>query len=169
MTGYLLDTNVVSASMVAQHPFHMLVENRLRQLQGPIFISVVVLGEIYFGLNNKNFPVPCSVEKDIRKNLIAVEILPITRHIAHAYGQIRQDLFQKYASRDLRGHAKQKLPELLVDAVTGASLGIQENDLWFVATALSHGLTVLTLDKAGGMKRIVAIAEAHGLRADILE
>lgn len=43
MAGYLLDTNVVSASMVAHHAFHALVENRLQSLQGPIFVSVVVL------------------------------------------------------------------------------------------------------------------------------
>ena len=67
-------------------------------------------------------------------------ILPISRHTAEPYGQIRSALFAQYSPRDSRGRIQKKWPEDLVDLTTSKALGIQENDLWIVSVAVGYDL-----------------------------
>jgi predicted nucleic acid-binding protein len=75
--------------------------------------------------------------------------LPIDRHVSDAYGELRSSLFEKYIRK-----GKNKRPEQLTDPVTATEIGIDENDLWIVAQAVTHNLTLVTNDK---MRRIFSV------------
>ena len=74
-------------------------------------------------------------------------------HTAKTYGELRARLFDKYAEKNKR--TTKRRPEQLIDPVTSLELGIQENDLWIAAQAISRNLTLVTND---AIKRICNIA-----------
>ena len=76
-------------------------------------------------------------------------ILPIDRHVSDVYGELRVALFERYIRK-----GKNKRPEQLIDPVTATEIGIDENDLWIVAQAITHNLTLVTNDK---MHRIFTV------------
>ena len=48
--------------------------------------------------------------------------------------------------------------EDLVEPTTGKELGIDENDLWIVSTAVEYNLVFITQDQKGSMRRIIEAA-----------
>ena len=80
-------------------------------------------------------------------------LVPIDKHSANTYGELRARLFEKYAPNNKK--RKGLRPEQLIDPVTSLELGIQENDLWIAAQAISRNLTLVTND---AMNRIRDIA-----------
>jgi len=48
--------------------------------------------------------------------------------------------------------------EDLIEPTTGRELGIDENDLWIVSTAVECNLVFITRDQKGSMKRIIEAA-----------
>jgi tRNA(fMet)-specific endonuclease VapC len=82
--------------------------------------------------------------------------LTIDRHTGKLYGELRGELFRRYGTRDSRGRPKEKRPQDLIDRTTSRELGIQENDLWIVSTAVQYNLRFVTGDK---MERILAAAK----------
>jgi predicted nucleic acid-binding protein len=61
------------------------------------------------------------------------------------YGMLRARLFENYTPNNKK--RKGLRPEQLIDPVTSLELGIQENDLWIAAQAMSQNLTLVTNDK----------------------
>lgn len=91
--------------------------------EGSFFTSVIVEGEVLFGIERlprgrrrKN------LTQAFRQVLNGIrEILPITREIGSLYSKVKSELW-----------------------VQGKPMG--ENDLWLAATAVTHGLILVTED-----------------------
>ena len=160
--GFLLDTMIASAAWDEGHAQHHNVRARLGALGvAPVFISVVTFAEIEYGL--KVSPLAdVSRQSIVRANMNAYELRIIDHNAGDSYSEIRAAIFRKYSPADARGRLTSKRPESLVDRTTGLALGIQENDLWIVATAITYNLIFVTSDHKGGMSRI--IAEANYLK-----
>lgn len=83
------------------------------------FVNVVVLGELYFGAS-KSKHVDRNVER-IEEFAGSVSVLGCEHETSRRYGALK---------RDLERHGRL----------------IPENDIWIAATALQHGLTLVTRD-----------------------
>src|ERR1700676_2431920 len=108
----LLDTNAVSDLMRD----HAQVKVRMATHADPITTSVVVVGEIRYGLDR----LPAGkkrtdLEARAQHILMALRIEPITQPIAEVYG-----------------HLKASLESL--------GLNLDDNDLWIAATAIALGI-----------------------------
>jgi len=119
-----------------------------------IYLSAVTLGELQYG-----FDVLSQHEKQELGNVIEFvhgqgpTIVDINRHVAREYGRIRAKLFEQFAPNDKK--RKGLRPEQLCDPVTSLELGIQENDLWIVAQAITYGLILVTNDKLNQIREVV--------------
>ncbi len=119
MPAALLDTNAVS-DLMRDHPR---VKARIGNHADPIGTSVVVVGEIRYGLNR----LPAGKKRnDLQARavtiLTALRIEPVTEQVADAYGGLK-------ASLESQG------------------LNLDDNDLWIAATALTHGNLLVTRDQ----------------------
>ncbi len=119
MPAALLDTNAISDLMRG----HALILARIGQHTDPITTSVVVAGEIRYGLTrlpigNKR----TDLETRALRVLANVRIEPITEPIADTYGRLRG----------------------LLDA---QGLSLDDNDLWIAASALRLGSLLVTRDQ----------------------
>ena len=88
--------------------------------------------------------------------MASFNVLEITRYTARTYAEARANLFRKYSPRDRRGRLTAKYVEDLVERTTGKELGIQENDLWIVSTAVEQNLIFVTRDR---MQRVIDAAQ----------
>jgi len=162
MTDYLLDTNIVSPLCATTHKSHTLFKAQVQSLApSHIFVSEVTRAEVEFGIGVYALAPPNAMA--LRNALTSFQFLSIDYDVAAVYGALRAALFNKYAPRK----ARQRLPryvETLVDGSTGMSMGIQENDLWIVATALAHNLGLVTADRGGGMQKVMMEAATLGLK-----
>jgi predicted nucleic acid-binding protein len=119
MPAALLDTNAVS-DLMRDHPQ---VKARIATHADPIATSVVVVGEIGYGLGR----LPpgkkrTDLEARAQKILAALRIEPVTEQIAKAYGRLK-------ASLESQG------------------LNLDDNDLWIAATVITQGDLVVTRDQ----------------------
>jgi predicted nucleic acid-binding protein len=119
MPGALLYTNAVSDLMRDQPQ----IKVRVAQHGGPLVTSVMVQGEIRYGLQR----LPAGKKRadlEARAQLIlsALTVEPITQAMAEAYGRHKAQL----------------------DA-QGVNLG--DNDLWIASAALSLGMILVTRDQ----------------------
>jgi tRNA(fMet)-specific endonuclease VapC len=119
MPGALLDTNAVS-DLMRDHPK---VKARVGSHLDPVATSVMVVGEIRYGLNrlptgNKRR----NLEARAQSILALLTIESVTEPIANAYGHLK-------ASLESQG------------------LTLDDNDLWIAATALTLGYLVVSRDK----------------------
>lgn len=116
MTDTLLDTSAYSALMRG----HPLVRQGLREA-ADVCMSVVVLGELRAGFRKGKRP--AENEERLRRFLDEprVRVLPVDEGTSLRYAMIRVDL-------ERRGRA------------------LSLNDIWIAATALQHGLRILTTD-----------------------
>ena len=118
MPAALLDTNAVS-DLMRDHP---LVTARVANHPDPVITTVVVVGEIRFGLNR----LPpgkkrADLEARARRAFSKMPIEPVTGAIAERYGELEAVL-------EARG------------------LNLADNDLWIAATALTLNHTLVTRD-----------------------
>lgn len=112
---YLLDTNAV-IDLFAQNAE---LTAKLEAAEA-IFLSTVVLGEMYFGAEKSHRV----AENHARLESFAAEctVLAPDMAVAREYGRVKESLKS-------RGRP------------------IPENDVWIAATALAHGLAVLSRDQ----------------------
>ena len=146
METYLFDTNIWSQWFRAE----TCVANKIAQLDKTtkVFLSSVVWGEVIYGAKaNKSFDFRSYSEFIHHRS--EPMILPIDGHVSDVYGELRVALFERYIRK-----GKDKRPEQLIDPVTATEIGIDENDLWIVAQAITHNLTLVTNDK---MHRIFTV------------
>ncbi|MBN8596950.1 MAG: type II toxin-antitoxin system VapC family toxin [Planctomycetes bacterium] len=171
MRDFLLDTQTIRYwhdSVCSQHAAVTANVAALRTLAVPLvvkprlLVSVVTLGEIEFGHRVALAPNPAAQTaymKFVREEL--PEPFEVSSDAAAAYGELRAQLFNKYAPGDNR--KPKLLPEQLVDPATAKDLGIQENDLWIAAQAMAHAMVLVTNDR---MTRIREVA--LGLKMPLL-
>ncbi len=115
----LFDTNAVS-DLMRDHPQ---LKHRIGRHQGTIATSVVVLGEIRFGLER----MPAGKKRqDLESRsvtiLSAIPTETVSPSIAQAYGQLKASL-------------------------EGQGLNLDDNDLWIAATAIAQGMILVTRDR----------------------
>lgn len=146
METYLFDTNIWSKWFKAES----CVTNKIAQIDktSKVFLSSIVWGEAIYGAKaNESFDFE-SYSEFIHHRSEPI-ILPIDKHVSYIYGVLRASLFEKYIRK-----GKNKRPEQLIDPVTATEIGIDENDLWIVAQAITRNLTLVTNDK---MRRIFTV------------
>jgi predicted nucleic acid-binding protein len=149
MRAFLLDTNIWTYwfDPKTDSKLHANIQERLKSLPSfaRLSISVISWGEIDYGYN-VNRKKEQSREVEFRKFIsgVAPWLVPINRHTAKTYGELRARLFDKYAEKNKR--TKKRRPEQLIDPVTSLELKIQENDLWIAAQAISRNLMLVTND-----------------------
>lgn len=158
--GYLLDTNVASAAFDKGNPAYDVIRKQLEQLddtRGIVFICTISAGEVKYGLK-----VAPSIDADrqllVQDAMAQYECLDVNHHTSESYSEIRANLFKKYSPKDRRNRLVRKHVEELIESTTGKELGIDENDLWIVSTAVEYNLVFVTRDQQEGMKRIVEAA-----------
>jgi tRNA(fMet)-specific endonuclease VapC len=157
MNGYLLDTNAASILWDAWHSYHKGIKAFLQNIsQSPIWISVVVLAEIEYGL--KIAPrLDTNRQNDVRKEMAKfLLVLDLDKHTVASYSDLRAELFKKYSPKDRKGRLTAKRPEDLIDRTTAKELGVQENDIWIAAQAIQYDLILVTEDY---MQRLVKVSE----------
>ena len=153
----LLDTPLASAILDARSSRHTITRERLDTLDAYIYLPAIALAEIEYGLAIS--PQIDETRHALVRNAMAMfTVMDVDRHTAPIYGQVKADLFMKYAPRAVRRSIRTKYVEDLCDLVSGKELGIQENDLWIVSIAIQYNLLLLTSDSAGGMRRVVETA-----------
>jgi tRNA(fMet)-specific endonuclease VapC len=153
--GYLLDTNVISYWWDEGRPENASVVAHVQLLEAgtPLFVSAVSLGEIEFGhrvVSPAALPVQVQYMEFVQARLPYV--LEVRKSTANPYGALRAALFERFAPVPKR---KALRPEQLVDPISAAQLGIQENDVWIAAQAIEHNLVLVTNDK---MSRLLEAA-----------
>jgi tRNA(fMet)-specific endonuclease VapC len=122
MLLYLLDTNAVSDLM---HDYSI-VQSRAAACQGTLQTSVIVRGEIEFGLL-RLAPGARRSRLEAKAALLfgLIPITPVTVDAALEYARIRQ-------------------------AVQSAGTNLSDNDLWIAATAMATAAILVTRDQDFG-------------------
>ena len=155
MRGYLLDTNILDYWHDPNSPAHEAVIRRLYSLDpaAPLRIPAVAWGEIEYGHRCVS-PSDTAIQAEFRRFLEThlPRALDVHKTTAIYYGQLRARLFDKFAPK---GNKKGLRPEQLVDPLTAAELGIQENDLWIAAQAMEHNLVLVTHDRMTRIREVV--------------
>jgi len=150
MRDYLIDTNIWEYWFnPKQKPFHSNVLNsveKVKREENRLWISVITWGEIEYGYGSMKEK-ERSLETEFRQfvNDQSPVVFDIDKHVTKAYGEIRAKLFERYGPEEKKRKGKQ--PEQLIDPVTATELGVQENDLWITAQALTKDLILVTNDK----------------------
>ncbi len=163
MRTFLLDTCIWSYWFDA-YRYPQENANIRKQLQKltPDFklgISIITWGEVAFGQKVATTRELIQAEYFQFIKTKGPKTFDIDMHTANIYGELRSLLFDKYAPKDKR--KKNLRPEQLVDPITSLELGIQENDLWIAAQAITRNLTLITNDK------LIRIREVAGDDLDV--
>lgn len=170
MRDFLIDTNIweywFNPKREPQHSNVLKCVGELKQQfengKNPfrVWISSVTWGEIEFGYQWQKKK-DGSLETQFRQFIsdIAPIEFQIDKHVAREYGRIRAVLFEKFGPKDKKIDGRR--PEQLIDPVTSLELGIQENDLWITAQAVTFNLTLVTNDKRMARIREVAGEELY--------
>ena len=154
MAVYLLDTCVWASWFDPKKKGHDSIIARSNKLlpSDILYISIITWGEIEYGHRaespDSNSPIQTSYIDFIeakRPKLYSVDI-----HVAKAYGKLRAALFEKCPPKV----KKHKRPEQCIDPVTSQELGIQENDLWITAQAMTRNLVLVTNDKFNRIQEV---------------
>lgn len=120
MPAALLDTNAVS-DLMRDDPN---VKRRISSHADPIVTSVVVVGEIRYGLDRLPMGKKrTDLETRAQTSLAAIRIEPVTAQIAQAYGSLKA-------------------------ALESQGLTLDDNDIWIAATAMTHGDLFVKRDQA---------------------
>jgi tRNA(fMet)-specific endonuclease VapC len=163
MADYLLDTNILKYWYDPRCAEHTNVLARIKSTRTPapesgyvsrLFISVVTRGEIKYGhrvVLKPDAATQAAYEKFVREQ--CPEPLELTAHEAEQYGDLRAWLFNNFSPKTKRSNARRV--EELVDPTTARELGVQENDLWIAAQAMTLNLTLVTHDSRGNFGKLL--------------
>jgi tRNA(fMet)-specific endonuclease VapC len=167
---YLLDTNIVSYWYDTGRPEHKKVLARVQAVRIPdtqtnyvphLFVSAVTIGEIVYGHRVTASPdasKQSEFEAFIREQ--CPQPIEISKHVGEPYGELRAWLFRNFVDKSKR--AKTKWPEELVDPTTAKELGVQENDIWIAAQAMTHNFVLVTHDSRDRFRQLL-----HQFRATL--
>ena len=160
--GYLLDTAIASALWDEKHKKHGVFRERLRALgDAPVFVSVVSLAEVEYGLRIAP-RIDRGRQAKVRSRMAQYTALPLDQHVIEGYAELRSRLFKKHSPRDRRGRLTAKRVPDLWERTPDKLLGIQENDLWLASVAMERNLVLVTTDRM----RHIALAAGTDLHVD---
>jgi predicted nucleic acid-binding protein len=164
MRDFLIDTNIWSYWFDrGREPQHSNVMKRVHELEQTcegkqatfrVWISAITLGEIEYGYRAQKEKEQ-SLEAEFRQFIqdISPIVLVVDRHTASEYGRIRGRVFDLLGPKEKRNRLR---PEQLIDPISGRELGVDENDLWIVAQAVTRNMTLVSNDK---LKRICEVVD----------
>jgi len=173
MPDYLLDTNILDYWYNPARREHQNVLARVELVRRPdagsgyvsrLFTSVVTLGEMEYGhraVLSPDVAQQRAFARFVHKQY--PEALEVTAHVAEQYGELKAWLFNNCSPNARRSKARRV--EELVEPTSARELGIQENDVWIAAQALTHNLTLVTHDSRGSFGRLLT-AYRHTLRVE---
>jgi predicted nucleic acid-binding protein len=148
MIGYLMDTNHVANLSTKDQKIYSRVVGLPAETQ--IYACAITLGEIGAG-----HAMTATTNQTRRNEVIAFinkEFVPNSLNITHStaryYGEIMGRLWKKYPP------AKSSIS---TDAHL-CNLKVNVNDIWIVASAWEHGLTLLTADQMAYIRSVVSTA-----------
>ena len=129
---YLLDTNHCSLAIIGNPN----IFTRLSESSDiPIATTAIVRGELI------NMAAQSQQKQNnltlIQNFLNGITLHPIDAATADIYGQLKADLFDKFAPKDKSQRRR----------FTLQNIGFGENDLWIASTALQYQLTLVTADR----------------------
>jgi len=152
--AFLLDTNVVCPLLDVGKKEHSVVHKFFQEHNADRdrqYICPIVWGEIEYGFRVRSEKTRlASVQEELKEFMM----LEINRHTSEPYAQVRAELFRKYAPKSLKKTIAGMRPEDLMDETNSKMLGIQENDLWIVACAIQHNVTLVTFDKMERLREV---------------
>lgn len=162
MADYLLDTNILAYWYNPARPEHEKVIKRIDLARQPdpetgyvsrLLISSVTWGEIEYGHSFVPPPKP-SAQEEYRQfvRVQCPEVINVDKHVAEQYGEMKAWLFEKFSPNR---NKKAKWPEQLIEPAGGRELGIDENDLWIAAQALTHNLVLVTNDSKANFQAVL--------------
>ena len=156
VSGYICDTNVLSALLLATHSRHGDVRAAIGALNAGAtqFISAIAVAELEFGVHLAEIDTG-RASPDLRNQLARAQkyaVLEITRHTSAAYAELKANLARKYLKKALKRDGRPRWVEDWADKASGKVLQVDENDLWICAQGKERNLTVVTTD--GRMRRI---------------
>ena len=109
--GYLLDTNIASASWDLGALRHADVRQRLKDLEDHlVYVSAVTIAEVEYGLHVAP-AIDSERQAAVRNAMAGFRILEITEHTARTYAQLRANLFRSHSPRNRRGRLTQRQVE----------------------------------------------------------
>jgi predicted nucleic acid-binding protein len=161
INGYLLDTNVISILAQPGNPRHAPMRQRFEALgDAPVFLPVIAIAEIEFGMTKTKTPDPAQ-QAAVRQFFSDYPLhLGIDDNTIEPYAMIRAQIWHDHATPKGSGSShKERVPEELIERISGKSLGIDERDLLIAATSAQYGLVLVTNDHNEGMKRIEQAAQ----------
>jgi len=157
--GYLLDNNIISILARPRDTRYPEISANFQAIhQGPVFLPVIAIAEIEFGMMLSG--ASNEEQKRALRHFFAQypHHLPIDDNTIEPYAMLRAQLWREYGTQKRRRY-KEKVPETLVERVSGKSLGIDERDLLIASIAVQYTLILATNDQNVGMKRIEAAAQ----------
>lgn len=150
MPGYILDTNHISAHF-AQTPGVLAKRNSL-PAETLWFASPITIGEIE-AAHRINQPSDWKAQQ-VRNAFIAflnAQYIPLTLEITYAtrfaYADIIEGLWKDCACP----------PRTRTEYHLAHEFGVDINDVWIVASALEHNLTLVTQDKMERISKAVGV------------
>jgi predicted nucleic acid-binding protein len=163
VADYLLDTNILSYWYDTNCPESARVVAAVNKATQPdpttgytsrLFVSVITLGEMEYGHRVAQKPdvvKQADYARFVREQCpVALDVIP---HVAEQYGQMRAWLFNNCGLS--ANKTKPKRAEQLVFPSHGGELGIDENDLWIAAQAMTHNLVFVSRDRRGNFGRVL--------------
>jgi len=157
VSDYLLDTNILRYWYDDRCPEHTKVLAHVQAVRQPdpqtsyiprLFISAVTVGEIEYGhryVLNPDRAEQAEYVAFVRRQ--CPESLEIDSHVSEYYGELKAWLMSTFAPKAMRTKAR-RLGQL-VHPTTVEPLGIEENDVWIAAQAITFGLVLVTNDTRG--------------------
>jgi predicted nucleic acid-binding protein len=149
VNGYLLDNNVISVAgrrSDKRNPDVM----RLLYASGtsPVFLPVIAIAEIEFGMAKVPRPTPDPLRDELRKFFSHYPRLAFGENTIEPYSQVRARVWKKWATPKPggRGHIERLPEDLILDRITGKTLGIDERDLMIASISIEYSLILVTND-----------------------
>ncbi len=159
MHVFLLDTCVWSNWFDVKKEQHMNVKSHIQKLPSDsvLGISIISWGEVAYGHKVNLLKANSLDETPIQTEYIQFikskrpKTFEIDIHTANKYGELRALLFEKHAPKKRKSGLR---PEQLINPITSREIGIQENDLWIAAQAITRNLTLVTNDKLNRIREV---------------
>ena len=151
MPGYVLDTNHISAYF-EQQP-NLIARIRALPAETFLFVSAITLGEIEAG-HRMNEPRDPNGQhaRGAFVAFVTETFLPFTLSITDStrsyYAQVMEALWRDCAPATRRTRTEYHLAH---------EFGVDINDVWIVASALEHNLTLVTQDAMERIVNVVAV------------